>query len=98
VGGPRNGDEVEPFLRRLFSDPDLIPIPFQQYTAPWIAKRRTPRIRQQYAAIGNYIILYCYMFCSILLYYGVICCYMLYIVLLMLLHSLLDIDLVFFFT
>jgi len=34
-------------------DGDLIPLPFQSLLAPWIAKRRTPRIEQQYAAIGG---------------------------------------------
>jgi ferrochelatase len=34
-------------------DGDLIPLPFQKYLAPWIAKRRTPQIEQQYAAIGG---------------------------------------------
>ena len=46
-------DEVNPFLQRLFSDPDLIPIPFQSRLAPWIAKRRTPKIQEQYAEIGG---------------------------------------------
>ncbi|KAI9019025.1 hypothetical protein DFJ74DRAFT_675692 [Hyaloraphidium curvatum] len=53
MGGPPNLDEVGPFLNRLFSDPDLIPIPFQPTLAPWIAKRRTPKIREQYAKIGG---------------------------------------------
>lgn len=46
-------DHVEPFLFNLFSDKDLIPIPFQPYLAPWIAKRRTPQIKDQYAKIGG---------------------------------------------
>ncbi|TPX32807.1 protoporphyrin ferrochelatase [Synchytrium microbalum] len=53
MGGPHNLDEVGPFLTRLFSDPDLIPIPFQSYLAPWIARRRVPKIRDQYAEIGG---------------------------------------------
>ena len=40
-------NEVEPFLTRLFSDGDLIPLPFQSQLAPWIAKRRTPKIVDQ---------------------------------------------------
>jgi len=44
---------VEPFLFNLFSDGDLIPIPFQSKLAPWIAKRRTPKIVEQYAKIGG---------------------------------------------
>ncbi|KAF8678119.1 Catalyzes the ferrous insertion inprotoporphyrin IX [Rhizoctonia solani] len=46
-------DEVHPFLSRLFHDGDLIPLPAQKWLAPWIAKRRTPSIREQYAAIGG---------------------------------------------
>jgi ferrochelatase len=53
MGGPPTLDEVGPFLLRLFSDPDLIPIPFQSVLAPWIAKRRTPKIVEQYAQIGG---------------------------------------------
>lgn len=52
-GGPPNLEEVGPFLNRLFSDPDIIPIPFQSTLAPWIARRRTPKIQEQYAAIGG---------------------------------------------
>ena len=53
MGGPRNLDEVYLFLNRLFSDPDLIPLPMQQHLAPWIARRRTPKIQAQYAKIGG---------------------------------------------
>ncbi|KAL2919572.1 ferrochelatase hem15 [Polyrhizophydium stewartii] len=53
MGGPHTLQEVEPFLFRLFSDKDLIPIPFQSQLAPWIAKRRTPKIQDQYAQIGG---------------------------------------------
>lgn len=37
----------------MFHDGDLIPLPFQKYLAPWIAKRRTPQIEKLYAAIGG---------------------------------------------
>jgi hypothetical protein len=53
MGGPHDLSQVEPFLFNLFSDRDLIPIPLQSQLAPWIAKRRTPKIQQQYAAIGG---------------------------------------------
>jgi ferrochelatase len=53
LGGPSNLNEVQPFLHRLFSDPELIPIPFQKYLAPWIASRRAPQIQDQYAQIGG---------------------------------------------
>ena len=45
--------ETSDFLKNLFSDGDLIPLPFQSILAPWIAKRRTPRIEKQYADIGG---------------------------------------------
>ncbi|CDZ96583.1 ferrochelatase [Phaffia rhodozyma] len=53
MGGPSTIPEVGPFLSRLFHDHDLIPLPFQKYMAPWIAKRRTPQIEKQYEAIGG---------------------------------------------
>jgi ferrochelatase len=45
--------EVHDFLSRLFHDHDLIPLPFQSTIAPYIARRRTPKIEAQYAAIGG---------------------------------------------
>jgi Ferrochelatase len=45
--------ETYDFLRNLFSDGDLIPLPFQSILAPWIAKRRTPQIEKQYTDIGG---------------------------------------------
>merc|ERR1711871_1425831 len=58
LGGPADGGEVHVFLLRLFSDRDLIPLPggqsFQErWLAPWIARRRTPKIQDQYAEIGG---------------------------------------------
>jgi ferrochelatase len=53
MGGPATVPEVGGFLTRLFSDNDLIPLPFQSILAPWIAKRRTPKIEQQYQQIGG---------------------------------------------
>ncbi|KAL5031935.1 hypothetical protein BDV3_000053 [Batrachochytrium dendrobatidis] len=53
MGGPHTLQEVEPFLFRLFSDKDLIPLPFQSQLAPFISKRRTPKIKDQYAQIGG---------------------------------------------
>ena len=34
-------------------DGDLIPLPFQRFLAPIIARRRTPQIEKQYAEIGG---------------------------------------------
>ncbi|KAJ3067226.1 ferrochelatase hem15 [Quaeritorhiza haematococci] len=54
MGGPHTLSEVEPFLHRLFSDRDLIPLgPFQSKLATFISKRRTPKIQDQYAQIGG---------------------------------------------
>ncbi|RDL36225.1 Ferrochelatase [Venustampulla echinocandica] len=54
MGGPSTTDEVGDFLSRLFSDADLIPLGrLQGYLGPLLSKRRTPKITQQYAAIGG---------------------------------------------
>ncbi|XP_031569990.1 ferrochelatase, mitochondrial-like [Actinia tenebrosa] len=53
LGGPENLDDVHDFLLRLFMDKDLIPLPAQNQLAPWIAKRRTPKIQEQYRKIGG---------------------------------------------
>ncbi|XP_077996866.1 ferrochelatase, mitochondrial-like [Glandiceps talaboti] len=53
MGGPETLDEVHEFLLRLFSDKDIIPLPAQSTLAPWIAKRRTPKIQAQYKKIGG---------------------------------------------
>ncbi|KAL2169276.1 hypothetical protein VTG60DRAFT_6279 [Thermothelomyces hinnuleus] len=54
MGGPSATDEVGDFLSRLFSDGDLIPLGrLQGYIGPLLSKRRTPKIQQQYEAIGG---------------------------------------------
>ena len=53
LGGPKTTQDVHPFLLNLFTDEDIIKLPFQKYTAQWIAKRRTPKIQKQYEAIGG---------------------------------------------
>ncbi|MCO5581040.1 hypothetical protein L7F22_034915 [Adiantum nelumboides] len=53
MGGPSTLDEVGDFLSRLFHDRDLIQLPFQSTLAPLIAKRRTPKIVEQYDKIGG---------------------------------------------
>ena len=45
--------ETHDFLKNLFSDGDLIPLPFQSVLAPIIARRRTPQIEKQYEDIGG---------------------------------------------
>lgn len=57
LGGPGSLDDVEPFLRRLFGDPDVIQLgwarPIQPLLAWLIARRRAPFSRDAYQQIGG---------------------------------------------
>jgi len=54
MGGPSTLDEVGPFLSNLFADGEIITLgPLQNTLGPFIAKRRTPKIQEQYAEIGG---------------------------------------------
>jgi protoporphyrin/coproporphyrin ferrochelatase len=57
LGGPDSLEAVEPFLRNLFSDPDIIPLgPLNFVRGPlarYIAKKRTPPVAGRYAMIGR---------------------------------------------
>lgn len=57
LGGPDSLESVQPFLRNLFSDPDIIDFPlsflFRKQLAKLISKNRAPKIQQQYKAIGG---------------------------------------------
>lgn len=53
MGGPSTLDEVHDFLLNLFLDRDLMQMPAQSQLAPMIAKRRTPKIVDQYREIGG---------------------------------------------
>jgi ferrochelatase len=57
MGGPDSPEAVEPFLRNLFSDPDIIQLgwakPLQPLLARFIAHRRAPFSRAAYAQIGG---------------------------------------------
>lgn len=58
MGGPSSltgaYDGVEAFLRRLFMDREIIRLgPLQNILGNWIARRRSPRIAEQYARIGG---------------------------------------------
>jgi ferrochelatase len=57
LGGPDSPEDVEPFLRRLFGDPDVIQLgwasPLQGLLARMIAKRRAPLSREAYGQIGG---------------------------------------------
>ena len=57
MGGPASTGEVKPFLRNLFSDPDIIDMPlgalFRPLIARIIASRRAPRVARLYEEIGG---------------------------------------------
>lgn len=55
-GGPNHAGECEEYLCNIFSDPDLIPLPglLRPLLAPWMAKRRTPKLQGIYEAMGRY--------------------------------------------
>ena len=53
LGGPATLDDVEPFLLELFADREIIQLPFQRWLGPFIARRRTPKVRNLYASIGG---------------------------------------------
>ncbi|CAK4663353.1 hypothetical protein LEN26_006182 [Aphanomyces euteiches] len=54
MGGPSTLDEVPSFLKNLFADPEIIPLgPFQDFVSSIVVKRRSPKIKEQYAAIGG---------------------------------------------
>jgi len=57
MGGPRDQAAVEPFIRAIFEDPDLVPIPGGPATSKvfgWlVAKIRGPFVRRNYRLIGG---------------------------------------------
>jgi ferrochelatase len=55
LGGPDSLSSVEPFLRNLFSDPAIIPLPrlLRMPLARWIAKRRAPVARDIFRRLGG---------------------------------------------
>lgn len=53
LGGPQTLDDVEPFLLRLFADRELLRLPFQDTLGRFIARRRAPKVRALYEAIGG---------------------------------------------
>ncbi|KAL7989121.1 hypothetical protein Chor_008040 [Crotalus horridus] len=53
MGGPETLEDVREFLQRLFLDRDLMTLPVQNKLGPFIAKRRTPKIQEQYRRIGG---------------------------------------------
>lgn len=53
LGGPKNLDEVQPFLLKLFADKEIIQLPVQKWLGPFIAKKRTPSVQENYQDIGG---------------------------------------------
>lgn len=55
LGGPDGPASVEPFLENLFSDPAIISLPglVRKPLARWIARRRGPAARENYALMGG---------------------------------------------
>ncbi|HYW67123.1 MAG TPA: ferrochelatase, partial [Candidatus Dormibacteraeota bacterium] len=57
LGGPDSLENVEPFLRNLFLDPDIIPLgPLNFIRGPlarYIAKKRCVPVAQRYGQIGR---------------------------------------------
>jgi ferrochelatase len=57
LGGPDSPEAVEPFLRNLFSDPDVIQLGWLSFLQPtlarMIARRRAPISREAYGQIGG---------------------------------------------
>ena len=53
LGGPKTLEDVNPFLRALFEDREIIQLPLQKWLGPFIADRRTKKIQQHYAEIGG---------------------------------------------
>ncbi|MFO7895225.1 MAG: ferrochelatase [Longimicrobiales bacterium] len=53
LGGPKDLSEVRPFLLELFADREIIQLPFQGWLGPFIAKRRTKSVQEEYEKIGG---------------------------------------------
>lgn len=57
LGGPDSLDAVEPFLRNLFSDPDIFDLPLARIVRPifarTIAKLRAQKVRRNFLEIGG---------------------------------------------
>ena len=57
MGGPENLENVQPFLRELFQDNDLLAMPFpsltQNFIAEKIVSKRTADIQKKYSGISG---------------------------------------------
>lgn len=57
MGGPGELDQVEPFIKAIFADPDLIDVPGPAWTSQVVgtivSKMRGPKVRRAYRQIGG---------------------------------------------
>lgn len=57
MGGPESSDQLEPYLKNIFSDPAILDIPFGRALRPMlsrlIARRRAPVAAERYRMIGG---------------------------------------------
>ncbi len=57
LGGPTRREEMEPFLRALFEDPEIFRLPLSRWTqgpfARWLARRRADEAWANYERIGG---------------------------------------------
>lgn len=53
LGGPDSTSAVRPFLQNLFSDRNIINMPFQPVLARIVARRRAKKVIERYQAIGG---------------------------------------------
>lgn len=53
LGGPENEEQIRPFLLRLFSDREIIRLPFQPLLARLIVHLRTSKVIENYRKIGG---------------------------------------------
>ncbi len=53
LGGPKDLDDVNPFLLKLFEDREIIQLPAQRFLGPFIANRRTKSVQKNYEDIGG---------------------------------------------
>jgi ferrochelatase len=53
LGGPDSLEAVQPFLYNLFSDRDIIHLPFQKGFARFLSLVRSRKVRRRYARIGG---------------------------------------------
>lgn len=53
MGGPSTLSEVGTFLNGIFTDREIIQMPFQSVLGPLVAKRRTPKVTRLYESIGG---------------------------------------------